>query len=168
MTKDEIVALYKSGLTLGQIGARAGVTRQRIHQIIKKLGIDSQSGGRAVQALNRKEARSIKLHSVGTELYKVLKANGATAAYTRQRENAKKRGIGWNFILADWWQIWYESGKWSKRGRGHGRYVMARFGDKGPYEVDNVKIIPADENNSEQWINRRDSDENISVAGWYP
>jgi hypothetical protein len=62
--------------------------------------------------------------------------------FRKQRGHAKERGIEWQLTFAEWWGIWRESGLWAERGcaRG-GNAVMARFGDKGPYRVGNVRIL---------------------------
>lgn len=70
--------------------------------------------------------------------------------FVRQRQNARQRDIPWNLKFAEWWEIWELSGKWPKRGRGLGKYCMARLFDCGAYEVGNVHIIPSEENNR-QW-----------------
>lgn len=66
--------------------------------------------------------------------------------YVRHRLNAKQRGIPFQLTFEEWWSIWQKSGHWHERGHGGKHYVMARFGDKGPYAIDNVKIITNDEN----------------------
>lgn len=66
--------------------------------------------------------------------------------YHIQRNNARRRGISWKITYIQWRSIWARSGHWHERGRGLGEYVMARFGDKGPYAPNNVKIILATEN----------------------
>lgn len=76
-------------------------------------------------------------------------------AFEGQRAQAKFRGIEWRITLDEWLLIWMESGKWEQRGRGEGKYVMARFGDLGPYAAGNVKIILATENLSEAQYTRR-------------
>jgi hypothetical protein len=70
-------------------------------------------------------------------------------AFIQQRNNAKRRGIGWELKLWDWWMIWQDSGHWDERGKGNG-FVMARKGDVGPYSKDNVFIEWARRNNSER------------------
>ena len=40
-----------------------------------------------------------------------------------------------------WINIWVTSGQLDNRGQRTGQYCMARFGDKGAYEVGNVRII---------------------------
>jgi len=42
--------------------------------------------------------------------------------------------------------------KVDERGRGHGKYCMARFGASGAYEVGNVEIIESDQNGSDQYL----------------
>ena len=59
---------------------------------------------------------------------------------------AKQRGIPFLLTLEQWCDIWKQSGKWDLRGRGIGKYVMSRYGDKGPYAVGNV-FIQLGENN---------------------
>jgi len=44
-------------------------------------------------------------------------------------------------------KVWKDSGRIGERGRG--QYVMGRYGDKGAYEIGNVKIITAAENTRE-------------------
>jgi hypothetical protein len=70
-------------------------------------------------------------------------------AYTRQRLQARKRGIEWLFTFDEWWAVWEASGKWKQRGTHKGQYGMSRFGDKGPYAATNVRICIMEENVSE-------------------
>ncbi len=74
--------------------------------------------------------------------------------YWQQKRDARvKRGIEFLLTYDEWLKIWEESGRLHERGTRRGMYVMARFGDKGPYAVGNVKIITHEQNCSE----RRDS-----------
>ena len=61
--------------------------------------------------------------------------------FCSQKCSAKERGIEWLLSFEEWYKIWVDSGKFPLRGRKKGQYCMARFGDVGPYSVDNVKII---------------------------
>jgi hypothetical protein len=74
-------------------------------------------------------------------------------AYWRQfREavrNARARDIEFLLTYSEWLKIWQDSGHLSERGKKLGQYVMARFGDKGPYAVGNVRIIATTENLAE-------------------
>lgn len=66
--------------------------------------------------------------------------------YRDHRLSAKGRGIPFRFTYEEWVSLWKTSGKFHLRGIYQGCYVMARFGDKGAYEVGNVVIIPTGEN----------------------
>lgn len=69
--------------------------------------------------------------------------------YKKHRYSAEQRGIEFKLTFSKWIEIWEESGQLDNRGREVGKYVMARFGDKGGYEVGNVKIVLSVENNRE-------------------
>lgn len=70
-------------------------------------------------------------------------------AYTGQKHHAARRGIPFNLTFEQWLNVWEASGKLPRRGKGRGRYCMARFGDKGAYEVGNVHIITHEQNSTE-------------------
>jgi hypothetical protein len=91
-------------------------------------------------------------YGLPVDMWRLLVDNGAFRAYKHQMSGAKKRGIGWEFTIADWWMVWDLSGKWLERGNRSGRYVMARFGDVGPYAVWNVRIATHEENLAEARI----------------
>ena len=69
--------------------------------------------------------------------------------YRAHKGNAKKRGVVFELTFDEWVKIWIDSGRLQERGQRKGGYVMARFGDKGPYKIGNVKIIKAEENGRE-------------------
>jgi hypothetical protein len=71
-------------------------------------------------------------------------------AYYQHKANAESRGIGFLLTYEEWLKIWMDSGKINQRGSYRGKYVMARFGDIGPYAVGNVKIILHTENLAER------------------
>lgn len=67
--------------------------------------------------------------------------------YWQAKQNAKSREIAWEFTsFEQWFKMWGDSGKWEQRGRHHGGYVMHRYGDVGPYSVDNCAIVPIAQN----------------------
>lgn len=68
-------------------------------------------------------------------------------AYHSQKTHAAKRNIDWHFTYETWLEWWGDD--IVNRGRGIGKLVMARHGDKGPYHPDNVKKITHEENCSE-------------------
>jgi hypothetical protein len=62
----------------------------------------------------------------------------AYQAFRSQVQSAKGRGIPFEFSISEWWAWWQTDDRWSKRGVGIGKMVMARSGDKGPYSQTNV------------------------------
>lgn len=88
--------------------------------------------------------------------------------YCSQRLSAKKRKVPFNLTFDQWVTIWNESGHWHERGRRKGQYVMARLGDKGAYEVGNVKIITVRQNHHEFHLGRKLPREHVEkVARWH-
>ena len=75
--------------------------------------------------------------------------------YVGQRRGAAHRGIEFLLTFEEWLQIWENSGHLAERGARKGCYVMARFGDKGPYAVGNVKIILHEENSRERRMSEK-------------
>src|ERR1700761_1832283 len=70
-------------------------------------------------------------------------------SFMGQKGNAATRGIEFLLTYEEWLKFWQDSGKLDQRGRGRSKYVMARFGDTGPYALGNIKIILGPENNAE-------------------
>ncbi len=85
--------------------------------------------------------------------------------YLNHKGGARRRGIDWEFNYPLWIRKWKESGHWNERGRNGYEYVMARYGDKGPYSYNNTKIITQAENLSEgnightRWVGRKHTKE---------
>ena|SRR5215469_9931236 len=75
----------------------------------------------------------------------------ARMRFVRQRLDAKRRNVPFLLTFGEWLKIWQDSGKWEHRGRRKGQYVMARFGDVGPYEIGNVRICTVSENQAEMY-----------------
>jgi hypothetical protein len=76
-------------------------------------------------------------------------ASNPRVAFAKQKQHAKLRGIPFLLTFEEWSAIWHESGKFADRGRCKGQYVMARFGDRGGYEIGNVYIITHSQNVSD-------------------
>lgn len=145
----EICKLFKSGETQSGIASIFGVSQERIRQILEENGLKGKDGGlrKKVEARERKkQLRFIKKYGCTKEQFDSIKGHyteknkSPWCAYKSQRRNAMSRGVEWNFVFWEWWQVWCESGRWNLRGRGSSRYCMCRTGDIGPYERSNVYI----------------------------
>jgi hypothetical protein len=63
------------------------------------------------------------------------------------RSNARfARGVEFNLTFEEWFTWWQQTGHYHERGRGKGKYVMARYGDTGPYELGNIYCCTHGEN----------------------
>jgi hypothetical protein len=71
---------------------------------------------------------------------------GLRRKFASHKGDAKRRGIPFLLTFDEWLGIWEASGRLPERGHGQGRYVMARCGDRGGYELGNVRVILFEEN----------------------
>lgn len=166
----DVIRRYKNGQTQAQIGAVHKITRERVRQILKKSSLSRLDGGQTIRSFlktpdmvakakaQRDKSDQIKIRAWGIplEAWREIRTKYGYkpfSAYTKQRDNAKKRGIGFELNFKTWWDIWQESGRWAERGRGKG-YCMARFGDSGPYSKDNVYICTIGQNFSDSYITK--------------
>jgi hypothetical protein len=140
MTRNEqIIELYKKGETFEEIGFRYGLTKERIYQITKAEG-------------TRPESRIKEWFGCSPEELDALTKEYGMATrrkYSNHSCGAKRRGIPFEISFPEWMNVWISSGHWNERGRKGHQYVMARYGDTGPYTVDNVTIITFKQNASE-------------------
>lgn len=83
------------------------------------------------------------------------KVEALKRSYNMQRYAAKKRNVDFRLSFDEWLDLWVSSGKLDKRGRGRGKYCMARFNDSGPYATYNVQIIKHTKNTSDAHYNDR-------------
>ena len=158
---DHIVSMFKSGMTQQEIAdAFRPITRQRIQQILKSNGIRREHGGSFVRWKNSDEARKtveencFRMWGITRAEKLAIRMDFGTAPfvkYRHQRHSAKRRGIKFLLTFGEWWSLWQSSGKWAKRGIYKGQYVMSRPGDKGAYEIGNVKICLSTENTQEHY-----------------
>lgn len=171
-----MATMFREGRTLQQIGDVYRLTRERVRQIIKRMGVVRNDGGVSLRgAINRAQRRSrIKARRdarymawLGCDYETALDINGGeschkdgtiVAAYHNQKNAAKYRGIAWELTLVEWLVVWELSGHLSERGRGADKYVMARKGDEGPYALDNVYITTCAQNGRDYQSRRHGKD----------
>lgn len=156
---NQMKRLFLRGETLHEIGQKYGVSRERVRQILSRFGVTGKDGGAKKRGEDNKDRR------LQERQYSCMERWGCTleqweylrgfdkdyyatpiGQYAVQKYNAKKRGIEFTLTLWEWWEIWRDSGRYKKRGRCDGEYVMARFLDKGAYDRLNVYITTCNEN----------------------
>jgi hypothetical protein len=170
-----MIDMYKSGSTLEDIGGAYGISRERVRQILTSLGVGKMDGGSTMKCLSRvsdkvdaARARNERRETYWRAKWGMSLADyqahvaeyGSTSnptsplsKYKQQRQNARSRGIAWNFTFPEWWDVWQESGKWDQRALTKDGYVMARWGDGVvPYSVGTVHICTQSENAKESYI----------------
>lgn len=151
-----MLTMHKQGVSMEKIGRQFSLTRERVRQILKKLGTTGKSGGPSIGAALKREhkdriyrAKVMAKYGLPPEVVRELQKARITHAYGSQRSHAHMRGIGWELDFATWFAVWQTSGKLHLRGRGKGKYSMSRIKDDGPYAVGNVHIQLAADNSRE-------------------
>ena len=153
MSRDysKVIQAFKAGVSMPDIAALNGVTRQRIQQILKTHNLSRVDGGAYLKnmamrkaQIEGRNARYIDKLGCTYGQYMAIPVP-ARLAYRYQHRNARTRNIGWAFTIYTWWCVWQESGKWDERGRGFG-YCMARKNDVGIYSPENVYICTGSQN----------------------
>ena len=80
--------------------------------------------------------------------------NSFNRYYRDKRGDAKKRGIDFHFTKAELWALWQPYWHLRVKGKcGYNGYALSRYGDTGPYTVENCRIITHEQNSSESWTN---------------
>lgn len=145
--------MHADGMAAAQIGRVEGVTAECIRRFFRANGCEMKRGRPFRTDEDRRLFARYGMYKLELDHinYYFRSSNGKTPLdrFRTQRARAKTRGIRWEFTFADWWGVWARSGKWRKRGNGLGFYVMARYRDQGPYSVENVCILPSDDNTRE-------------------
>lgn len=152
-----MATMHAQGMTLAKIGEVYGMTRERVRQLITKIGGEGArlkmtkalGEAKAHQHQAAVEARIVAKWGIDRATHSRLRADVTIRKYERQKVNARSRGIAWNLAFAQWWAIWQASGKFELCGRGKGHYCMSRIKDTGGYQLGNVHIQPCVDNSRE-------------------
>ena len=163
--------MFLSGYLSGEICSAMSCTASYVSSVCRRCGLSREDGGRAMRAVlndaymehaarEQQAAKHVLAYGCGTaQVIAIDRESGLSgkcapsSRYKQQRKSAIRRGIGWEFTLITWWDVWARSGEWRNRKRWHG-YVMARKGDKGPYSPSNVEIITQSQNIIDSHVNR--------------
>lgn len=106
-----MLALYRAGRTLEEIGQQFGLTRERVRQLMTKhFGTRQNDGGQHARMERRRQRREaarnircLKKWGCGWDQYVAIRdMKKPTRAYASQMRNAHKRGIkGRSGVIAD-------------------------------------------------------------------
>ena len=75
--------------------------------------------------------------------------------YRSKAADARNRRIPMLLTFDEWFGYWLASGHMEEYGRCRGQYVLSRPGDKGPYDVGNVRVVPQEENVREAHLGKK-------------
>jgi hypothetical protein len=151
------------GQTLEEIGAVYNLSRARVHQILKKAGVDTKAGGAALRLKKKAESaekerlvgEAEKAEKFGLTLKDFLKlkeenGNGIYMndpdsvfyGYMMFKRNQQRHypDIPFNLSFSEWLDLWKKSGL----ERNKSNWMIRKDRDK-PFEKKNMKIVPSSE-----------------------
>jgi hypothetical protein len=151
------------GQTLEEIGVAYNLSRARVHQILKKVGVDTKNGGAALRIKkkaqeaekDRLDVESEKAEKFGLSLKEFLKlkeenGNGIYMndpdsvfyGYMMFKRNQQRHypDIPFNLSFSEWLDLWKKSGL----ERNKSNWMIRKDRDK-PFEKKNMKIVPSSE-----------------------
>ena len=99
-----IKELLQSGKTLQEVADVLGVSKQRVHQLVKKLGLSREEYVSSLRAKKRKENRLVEIQKKYNRdsygfLSDIKKRQGLF--FTRKKQNNKQRGWEWSITMSD-------------------------------------------------------------------
>jgi hypothetical protein len=161
---DDMVRRYTvQGQTLEEIGTAYALSRARVHQILKKAGVDMKAGGAALR-LKQKAQEAEKERLVGeaekaekfgltlSEFLKLKEENNGGIymndpdsvfyGYLMFKRNQQRHypDIPFNLSFREWLDLWKKSGL----ERNKSNWMIRKDRDK-PFEKRNMKIVPSSE-----------------------
>ena len=80
-------------------------------------------------------------------------------AYFKQKHQALRRGIAWEFESFEQWRQWWIIGGYDffpLKGIGKNKVCMARYKDQGPYSPANAYCTTNQSNSKDAWRNRKE------------
>ena len=149
-------------MDLAEIATRLDVSKQAVHEMFKKLGIDIKSGGQYARRreARRKRERLRKAQDLAFENKYGMTRSQYTEMqthwhlghpphhrFTTMKKQAMREHpeLPFTLRLGEWWKIWQKSGQWEKRGLRRGQYVLARVNREKGHTRTNVVVRLATE-----------------------
>lgn len=86
-------------------------------------------------------------------------------AYRQHAVRAGRRGIEFNLTFSQWWALWEPH--YAARGTNTGQMCMCRTGDKGAYEIGNVRIDTVNSNRQEATQVQKARIRSSSDTSWF-
>lgn len=158
LTNDYLARLadcyIKDGLTLEEIGAREGLTRERIRQLLfKKKVTAAQSGRKLSRCAAQEKNRVAQKHAAAfrkwgcslEEANKVLGghldsgSNHIARSFLEHRQNARRKYAKWEISLPQYAALL--DGRVHQIGRRGDLLVLVRKDKSKPYTADNVELV---------------------------
>jgi len=152
-----ITRLYAGGRTLEEVGSRYGISRERVRQILRLLGVsvgDSLRHQRAQNKLRdvqRKHLDYMKRieRKYGMSYANFLRINKIVNGQRRRivdiyhysRCSARRNKTRWNLTFPQWHDIWKHSGKIDYIGRQEGEYILWRIDKTKGFILGNVRVM---------------------------
>lgn len=171
-----MATMYRQGITLQSIGDKFGVTRERVRQLLRRAGVETDEGGKtkcaSMKRAAQKQSVAAKIEAkwgVPYGVWKECRAARIVHKYERQVQNSRARGIPFHLTFAQWLAIWQTSGKLRLCGRGKGRYCLSRLEDSGAYELGNVHVQLCTDNSRDavaKWIGKTKANRGVFLL--YP
>jgi hypothetical protein len=171
--EETMCTMYREGRTLQEIGDRFGITRERVRQLIRPLGVTRADGGihiaavenqrrREVRASASREARSMSTYGCSYAEAKRLNYGMAFSdvgspafAYMRDRCNHTRRGKTFELTFPQWSDLFEAAGGVFNRGRFAEGLVLSLRDKRGNFVMGNVRVITLSENTRETRLQER-------------
>jgi hypothetical protein len=150
----EIKKLFAAGMTLQAIGTKYRVSRERIRQILFKVGVYGKHGGHFKRSQDAAKLAQFKywndeLPRLGCNRTELLKITGSLRIsvqgspvnrFIAKRKWAMARGEAWELTFPQWRAVWAASGHWCASPRRQNKWIMVRHNKQVPWSQGNVRI----------------------------
>lgn len=152
----EMVRLFREGMSLSEIGALYGITRERVRQCLLRQGLTGKDGGIHVKALartalrehRRREARERRIQRIyGCSIDELRDTRAKLSIYMERRIEqiyrskramALRQGVAWQISFPEF--VTLMRPHMNEYGLGRKNIVIRRKDLTAPYTIDNVEL----------------------------